>query len=68
MFVPASAASGEDEGWLLSYVYDRTSDRSHLLVLDAHDWGAAPLARVQLPTRVPYGFHGSWIGDDELSP
>jgi carotenoid cleavage dioxygenase len=68
VFVPASAASGEDEGWLLSYVYDRTSDRSHLLVLDAHDWGAAPLARVQLPTRVPYGFHGSWIGDDELSP
>jgi carotenoid cleavage dioxygenase len=35
-------------------------------VLDAHDWGAAPVARVPLPRRVPYGFHGSWVGDDEL--
>jgi carotenoid cleavage dioxygenase len=66
VFVPASPRSGEDEGWVLSYVYDSATERSELLVLDAHDWGTAPVARIRLPRRVPYGFHGSWVGDDEL--
>jgi carotenoid cleavage dioxygenase len=66
VFVPASPGSGEDEGWVLSYVYDSATDGSELLVLDARDWGTAPVARVRLPRRVPYGFHGSWVGDDEL--
>jgi carotenoid cleavage dioxygenase len=66
VFVPASSSSGEDEGWVLSYVYDGATKGSELLVLDAHDWGAAPVARVPLPRRVPFGFHGSWIDDDEL--
>jgi carotenoid cleavage dioxygenase len=66
VFVPASPSSGEDEGWVLSYVYDSATDGSELLVLDAHEWGAAPVARVRLPRRVPYGFHGSWVGDEEL--
>jgi carotenoid cleavage dioxygenase len=67
VFVPASSGSGEDEGWVLSYIYDSATDGSELLVLDAHDWGAAPVARVRLPRRVPFGFHGSWVDDDELS-
>jgi carotenoid cleavage dioxygenase-like enzyme len=66
VFVPSAAGGGEDEGWVLSYVYDQASDRSELLVLDAHDWGTAPVARVQLPSRVPYGFHGTWVDDDDL--
>ena len=30
------------------------------------DPAAEPVARVHLPRRVPYGFHGSWISDAEL--
>jgi carotenoid cleavage dioxygenase len=44
----------------------RPTDRSELLVLDGHDWRTAPVSRVRLPRRVPLGFHGSWIADDEL--
>jgi carotenoid cleavage dioxygenase len=33
------------------------------LVLDASAIDAAPVATVQLPQRVPFGFHGYWIGD-----
>ena len=37
-------------------------DRStEVVVLDARDIAAAPLARVKLPRRVPFGFHGSWL-------
>jgi carotenoid cleavage dioxygenase len=52
---------GEDDGWLMSFVYDRSTDRSELLVLSAADPSGDPVARVLLPTRVPLGFHGNWV-------
>lgn len=64
VFVPAAAASGEDEGWVLSFVYD-TSDRSStFVVLDATDIAADPVATIEIPQRVPHGFHGSWFADE----
>ena len=66
VFVRADDAAGEDEGWAVGLVYDDTTDRSDLVVLDASDATAEPVARVHLPCRVPYGFHGSWIADAEL--
>jgi 8'-apo-carotenoid 13,14-cleaving dioxygenase len=56
----------EDDGWLLSYVYDATTDSSELVVLDAQDIAAPPRARVVLPRRVPHGFHGNWVPDSAL--
>ncbi len=53
----------EDDGYVLSYVYDRGRDTSDLYILDAADIAAAPVAIVHLPRRVPHGFHGSWIAD-----
>ncbi|HEX4906906.1 MAG TPA: carotenoid oxygenase family protein [Acidimicrobiales bacterium] len=58
-FVPAGA--GEDDGYLVTFVYDAATDRSDLVLLDASDM--TQVAAVHLPTRVPYGFHGSWIAD-----
>jgi len=63
VFIPAEAATSEDDGWLMGYVYDAAVDRSDLVILDAHEFCAAPVACVHLPVRVPYGFHGSWIPD-----
>jgi carotenoid cleavage dioxygenase len=61
VFVPAGA--GEDEGYVLSFVYDAATDGSWLSILDAHDFGKPPLAEVPLPQRVPFGFHGNWVPD-----
>jgi carotenoid cleavage dioxygenase len=61
VFVPASDDAGEDEGWLMGYAYDAARDASDLVILDAHDIGAGPVASVHLPARVPQGFHGNWI-------
>lgn len=58
-FVPAG--DGEGEGWILTFAWDRARDASDLLVLDALDMAAGPVAAVHLPARVPYGFHGSWV-------
>ena len=62
-FVPRERPVSEDDGWLMSYVYDAVTDSSELLILDALDVTADPLARVILPQRVPFGFHGNWISD-----
>lgn len=60
--VVASATSGDEgDGWVLTYVHDRATDRSEVQVLPASDVSAGPVATVQLPRRVPFGFHGSWI-------
>lgn len=61
VFVPRSAAAAEDDGWYLTLVHDRATDRSELVVLDAGAPADGPVARVHLPTRVPLGFHGNWI-------
>ena len=63
IFVPESATSGEDEGFVLSLVYDTERDASDLLVLHAQDFTGDPVAVVHLPVRVPYGFHGNWAAD-----
>lgn len=51
----------EDDGWLVTYVFDHASQQSECVVLDARDMTAQPVARVILPQRVPYGFHALWI-------
>ena len=52
----------ESNGWYLGYVYDPARDGSDLVILDASDFAGDPVARIKLPHRVPYGFHGNWIG------
>jgi carotenoid cleavage oxygenase len=61
VMVPRAGGGEEDDGWLMSLVYDQTQDRSDLVILDAAAPDAGAVATVQLPTRVPLGFHGNWI-------
>ena len=61
----AHSEAGELSGWYLSYVHDPIRDGSDLIIIDASDFQGKPVARVQLPRRVPYGFHGNWIADRE---
>ncbi|WP_308403672.1 carotenoid oxygenase family protein [Streptomyces niphimycinicus] len=74
VFVPADGGDGvgggggEDDGYLLTLVSDLRRDASELIVLDARDITAAPVATVELPHRVPAGIHGSWIPDSATGP
>ena len=61
-FAPADDRPG-GPGWLLSYVYDAARDASDLVILDAENLAAPPVATVHLPQRVPFGFHGNWLAD-----
>lgn len=63
VFAPAPGQLDESAGWYLSYVYSPVRESSDLVILNASDFDAPPVARVRLPRRVPHGFHGSWIPD-----
>lgn len=64
VFVPsASGPADESSGWYLGYVYDPVRDGSDLVIVDASDFSGPPVARIKLPQRIPYGFHGNWIAD-----
>ena len=61
VFVPRPSAVAEDDGWVLVCVYRQASDRTDVVVLDAANLAAGPLATVALPRRIPAGFHGAWV-------
>jgi carotenoid cleavage dioxygenase len=63
VFVPAADSRAEDDGWLLSIVSDGAGRGSEFVVLDATD--LHQVASVELPQRVPAGFHGTWLPDTD---
>jgi carotenoid cleavage dioxygenase-like enzyme len=58
VFVPTPNATAEEQGVLLSIVFDGRKGNSYLLVLDAGS--LAELARAEVPHHIPYGFHGQF--------
>lgn len=68
LFIPARESGGaEDEGYLATYLYDRNTQTSAFVLFDATRLSAGPICKVQLPVRVPVGFHGLWLPDSALS-
>jgi all-trans-8'-apo-beta-carotenal 15,15'-oxygenase len=61
VFVRRSGA-GEDDGWLLTLVYDGASDRSYVAVLDAQKPAAGAVAEAWFDGPVPFTFHGVFAG------
>jgi carotenoid cleavage dioxygenase len=59
VFQPSAPDAPEDDGVLMGYVYDRTTDTSELAVLDAAT--LQDVASIKVPHRVPAGFHGNWV-------
>lgn len=77
VFVPAMGSHGgtgdddegwEDEGWIVRFVHDLTNQSTEFVVLDAQDFSRGTVARMPLPQRVPFGFHGNWVSDRAVSP
>jgi carotenoid cleavage dioxygenase len=65
-FAPRDGSTGEDDGYLVSFVTDEREGRSEVQILDASRICEGPVARVRLPQRVPLGFHATWVRADQL--
>jgi carotenoid cleavage dioxygenase-like enzyme len=59
VFAPDPDGSREDDGWLCNYVTDRSTMTTDFVVLSASSLDE--VARVRMPQRVPFGFHGNWM-------
>ncbi|OCL06338.1 carotenoid oxygenase [Glonium stellatum] len=75
-FVPRADGVSEDDGWILTYVFDESqldpiteeapeTARSELWIIDAKEMKEV-VAKVRLPQRVPYGLHGNWFSEDMI--
>ncbi|CAN1218850.1 Carotenoid 9,10(9',10')-cleavage dioxygenase 1 [Linum perenne] len=51
----------EDDGWIISFVHNEVTDISQVYIIDAKKFSSEPVAKVRLPCRVPYGFHGAFM-------
>jgi carotenoid cleavage dioxygenase len=65
-FIPHSPQAPEDDGILMGFVYDASTHRSDLTLLDAATLDT--IAAIHLPTRVPHGFHGNWTPQPTHTP
>jgi len=68
VFVSRGGSTAEDDGWIMTVVHDETTNRSDVVILDATDIGGSEVARIELPDRVPHGFHGNWVRDTVTPP
>lgn len=61
LFTPRHEDSPEGDGYLMALQYDLMENRSEMIILDAQNVSAGPIARVKVPRRIEYDFHGSVI-------
>ena len=65
VFVARPDTVDEDDGWLLTFVHDGNDGSAEFVVIDAQDFERGYVARIRLPQRVPFGFHGNWVRDPD---
>lgn len=63
-FAPRPGAVEEDDGYLMSFVYDETDGHSECVIIDAATM--SEVGRVIIPQRVPNGFHACWVPQETL--
>jgi carotenoid cleavage dioxygenase len=61
---PASVGGAEDDGYLVTYLHHPKADTSTFYVVDARTMELVTC--MTLPQRVPFGFHGWWVSQEEI--
>ncbi|XP_061365810.1 9-cis-epoxycarotenoid dioxygenase NCED1, chloroplastic-like [Gastrolobium bilobum] len=65
LFLPRDPNSErEDDGYILTFVHDEKEWKSELQIVNAMNLKLE--ASIKLPSRVPYGFHGTFIHSKDL--
>jgi carotenoid cleavage dioxygenase len=66
-FAPRFNAQSEDDGYVISFVSDADTGGSKALILDAQNLSDKPVAEIEIPQRIPLGFHGTWANATEFA-
>lgn len=68
LFVPRlkkdrNSTALEEEGWVITLVYDAAHDRTDVVILDGTCLAQGPVARLHLKHHIPYGLHGTFTSE-----
>lgn len=66
-FAAADNAVNEDDGYVISFQWNEKLRRETLDIFDARDIGAGPVAQLEMPHRLPLGFHACWMAADRMT-
>lgn len=66
-YAPRLNAKSEDDGYVIVFTTNESTGASEARIIDAQNFEKGPIARVQLPARVPAGFHGTWARGDQMA-
>jgi carotenoid cleavage dioxygenase len=64
VFAPNPDGTAEDDGWIVNSMHNSDTGQSEVIVLDAQNIEDGPIARVQIPQRMPFGFHANWFPEN----
>jgi carotenoid cleavage dioxygenase-like enzyme len=65
-FAPRAGAETEGDGYVLSFVHREGDAHSEVWIVDAQNVDKGPVCRLEVPRRVPHGFHACWMPGEEL--
>ena len=65
-FAEADAPQSEDDGYVIAFQWNDALKRQTLDIFDARHVGQGPVTQIELPQRLPAGFHACWIEKDRL--
>ena len=65
-FQPRTDAKSEDDGYLMTFVYNWNTNTSEFVMWDALTMQEEPVLRAALRQRVPYGFHSYFVREEEM--
>ncbi|ERM94749.1 hypothetical protein AMTR_s00011p00256590 [Amborella trichopoda] len=65
-FVAKSESESEDDGYVVAFLHEEATGEAGFVVMDAASSDLEIVASVTLPQRVPYGFHGCFLTEEQL--
>ena len=66
VMAPRVGSTGEDDGYLVTFVTDMNQDASFCFVYAAQSPSEGPLCVLRLPERISSGTHSTWVAGSEI--
>ena len=59
-------ATSEDDGYLMTFVYDWVQNKSEFMMWDAKTMEPTPVVAAKIKSRVPNGFHTTFVQEKDI--